>query len=45
MAEAGQWPAAWPSPPRVLGLQGLELMPSDVARAQAAFAGEPRVQV
>jgi SAM-dependent methyltransferase len=41
--EAGQWPAGWPSPPRVRSLHGLELMARDAARAARAFAGEPRV--
>lgn len=39
------WPAGWPPPPRVDEMLALELMPRDVARAQAALAGEPRVQV
>ena len=43
--EAGQWPADWPPPPHLRRLHGLELMPSDVARAASAFAGESRVQV
>ena len=43
--DAGQWPAGWPEPPRVAELTGYELMPSDVARAQPAFAAEPRVTV
>lgn len=43
--DAGQWPAGWPAPPLLEQLHGLELMPRDVARAQAAFVAEPRVQV
>ncbi|QTD47360.1 methyltransferase domain-containing protein [Ottowia testudinis] len=42
---AGHWPAGWAPPPRVQSLQALELMPRDVARAQRAFANEPRVRV
>jgi SAM-dependent methyltransferase len=46
MADAGQWPAGWPPPPRVINLLGLELMPSDVARAHAALARfAPRVTI
>ena len=36
--EAGHWPAQWPAPPRVGSVAGIELMPSDVARARAALA-------
>ncbi len=43
--EAGLWPAGWAPPPRVESLHGLELMPRDVARAQAALASEPRVRI
>ena len=43
--DAGPWPAGWPAPPRIAQLRALELMPADVARGQAAFAAEPRVQV
>jgi SAM-dependent methyltransferase len=43
--DAGGWPAGWPPPPQVRYLRGLELMPSNVARATSAFAGEPRVRV
>lgn len=37
--ETGQWHAQWPSPPRLSGYRGVELMASDVARARAV-AGE-----
>lgn len=43
--ESGQWPAAWPAPPKPLRLSGYELMPRDVERAARAFAGEPRVEL
>ena len=43
--EAGNWPAGWAPPPVVHSLHGLELMPRDVARAQAALADEPRVRI
>lgn len=43
--EAGNWPAGWAPPPVVESLHGLELMPRDVARAQAALADEPRVRI
>lgn len=45
LAEQGRWPSDWPEPPRVASLRALELMPADVARGQAGFANEPRVQV
>jgi cyclopropane fatty-acyl-phospholipid synthase-like methyltransferase len=35
--DAGRWPAGWPSAPRVLSTRGVELMSSDVARAQHAL--------
>ncbi|WP_084651860.1 class I SAM-dependent methyltransferase [Ottowia thiooxydans] len=43
--EVGTWPAGWAPPPIVESLHGLELMPSDVARAQAALADEPHVRI
>lgn len=43
--EAGTWPAGWTPPPTVESLHGLELMSKDVARAEAAFSGEPRVRI
>ena len=45
LAEQGGWPADWPEPPRIESVRALELMPADVARGQAGFAGEPRVRV
>ncbi|ARU04983.1 hypothetical protein CCO03_10075 [Comamonas serinivorans] len=45
-ADAGRWPADWPPPPQVTQLLGLELMPSDVARAHAALAQfSPRIVI
>ena len=45
LADEGRWPEGWPEPPRVATVRALELMPADVARGQAGFADEPRVQV
>jgi SAM-dependent methyltransferase len=38
-ARQGQWPAAWPAAPSASTYTGIELMPKDVARAEAALAG------
>lgn len=38
-AERGQWPAGWASAPVDARVHGIELMPRDVARAQAALGG------
>lgn len=35
--DGGDWPAGWPAPPRIARIDGIELMPRDVARAQAAL--------
>jgi cyclopropane fatty-acyl-phospholipid synthase-like methyltransferase len=35
-AVAGRWPVDWPSAPRATDYTGIELMPRDVARAEAA---------
>ncbi len=46
MAQQRQWPANWPQPPQVQQFLGLELMPSDVARARAALGQfAPRVSI
>lgn len=37
LAAAGQWPASWPAAPGLAAYRGVELMPKDVARAQAAL--------
>jgi SAM-dependent methyltransferase len=45
-ARRGEWPAAWPPAPAATCYTGIELMPKDVARAEAALAGlhtQPRV--
>ncbi len=42
--ERCDWPADWPEPPQVLALRGIELMATDVTRANAALA-ERRPQV
>ena len=45
-AQQGRWPANWPQPPQVDSLLGLELMPSDVARANEALGHlAPRVTI
>lgn len=44
-ARQGRWPAAWPAAPGVTRYCGIDLMPRDIARAQAALgsaAGAPR---
>jgi SAM-dependent methyltransferase len=37
MQAQGQWPSAWPATPPRIDYTGIELMPRDVARAQAAL--------
>lgn len=37
MQAQGQWPSAWPATPLRIDYTGIELMPKDVARAQAAL--------
>lgn len=37
----GAWPASWPAPPAAATYTGIELMASDVARAEAALARLP----
>ncbi|MEZ7828387.1 MAG: class I SAM-dependent methyltransferase [Brachymonas denitrificans] len=39
LAHAPHWPAHWAPPPQGCRVHGLELMPRDVERAQAALAG------
>jgi SAM-dependent methyltransferase len=34
---AGDWPAGWPAPPQPQALRGIDYMPKDVRRAQAAL--------
>jgi len=34
--EAGKWPASWPVAPKAASYTGIELMPKDVARAEAS---------
>ncbi|MEP7084250.1 MAG: class I SAM-dependent methyltransferase [Betaproteobacteria bacterium] len=34
---AGDWPERWPAPPRIGQIEGIELMPRDVARARTAL--------
>lgn len=40
-AAQGRWPPAWPAAPRATQYTGIELMPKDVARAQAAIGSLP----
>jgi len=40
-AAQGRWPTAWPAAPRATQYTGIELMPKDVARAQAAIGSLP----
>lgn len=35
--EAGEWPASWPTPGRLAELRGVDLLVSDIRRAQAAL--------
>ncbi len=39
MARRGDWPASWPAAPSATAYTGIELMPLDVARGQAALQG------
>lgn len=39
LSKRGGWPAGWPAAPSVAAYTGIELMPRDVARAQAAVGG------
>ena len=39
LAQAGHWPAGWPAAPVLTAYTGIELMPRDVQRAQAAVGG------
>lgn len=41
MQRDGRWPAAWPVPASARAYTGIELMPKDVARAQAALGALP----
>ena len=46
LSERGQWPVDWPPAPGFRSLRGVELLPRDVERAVASFAGQhPLVQV
>jgi len=41
MTAARQWPADWPAPPLQVRYTGIDLMPRDIARAEAALAALP----
>lgn len=43
--EKGQWPEEWPAPPRLGSMHGIELMQSDVERAQQALGNAARFTV
>src|SRR5690606_42105163 len=36
-SDLGEWPSDWPAPPDIAHIHGIELMPRDVERAQAAL--------
>ncbi|MBI3370090.1 MAG: class I SAM-dependent methyltransferase [Burkholderiales bacterium] len=40
-ARNGTWPAAWPAAPGAARYCGIDLMPRDIARAEAALGGQP----
>ena len=43
---SGQWPGDWPAPPSGLKMRGVDLVPSDVARAHKAWgAAHPTVAI
>ncbi|OIQ89871.1 methyltransferase domain protein [mine drainage metagenome] len=42
--DAGDWPPAWPAPPRDARWHGIELMPRDVARARAALGDKADIE-
>jgi len=41
MQAAGAWPTSWPAPPQANRYLGIELMPKDVARAEASIGTLP----
>ncbi|KON80552.1 class I SAM-dependent methyltransferase [Azoarcus sp. PA01] len=41
--ECGRWTREWPTPPKLLGLRGIDRNPHDVARARRAFAEDAAV--
>ena len=40
---AGDWPETWPAPPSIGHIEGIELMPRDVARARAALGATANI--
>lgn len=42
--EAGEWPAGWPTPGRLAELRGVDLLSSDIRRAQAALDAPVRFE-
>jgi len=42
--DAGDWPAAWPAPPRVADIRGVDLFRKDVKRARLALGGPARFE-
>ena len=40
----GQWPEAWPAPPRLSAFRGIELMPRDVERARRALGALAQIE-
>jgi SAM-dependent methyltransferase len=43
--EAGRWPVGWPAPPTLAAVRGIELMASDVRRAQGALGAAARFEL
>lgn len=44
LAGSGQWPASWADAPAPASYTGIELMPRDIERAQAALDAAPNLQ-
>ena len=42
--DQGAWPAMWPAPPSSVRVRGIELMPADVRRAQAALGAKAQIE-
>lgn len=42
--EAGQWPAGWPVPGRLADIRGVDLLASDIQRAQTALGAPARFE-
>jgi SAM-dependent methyltransferase len=42
--ESGEWPVGWPAPGRPVDIRGVDLLSSDIRRAQAALDAPARVE-